>query len=171
MVVCKQTGIDGHQYTVLRYSEQKQTKNAFLYPHTLQLVTTNAHLLQEATMPSTHALSQSDPRSTLPIGGQEQKWVTLFTQLIANEGQGLDDPSITPLDLLIRCADHFTLILARYKRAYRDPEGNIASYNRIFRVLITAYRDPFSKETTLHKKEQLFVIFHDSLTRSHYTLE
>lgn len=122
-------------------------------------------------MPNTQAPSQFDPRSTQPINGQEQRWVTLFAQLISNDGHGLDDPSISPLDLLIRCADHFVLILARYKRAYRDPEGKIASYNRIFRVLITAYRDPFSKETSLRKKEHLFAIFHDSLTRSHYTLE
>ncbi|HXK37547.1 MAG TPA: hypothetical protein VJ579_00550 [Candidatus Paceibacterota bacterium] len=122
-------------------------------------------------MPIQPELNEADPRSTLPMGGQEQRWISLFTQLLSNQGLGLDDPSISPLDLLIRCTDHFVFTLARYKRNYRDPKGEIVSHNQIFRVLITAYRDPVSRLSELCKKEHFFTNFHQSLIRSRYTLE
>jgi hypothetical protein len=118
-----------------------------------------------------YVLFDIDPRSTLPIDGQQQKWVTLLTQLLSNDCLGIDDPSITPLDLLIRCADHFVFTLVRHKRTYRNPKGELVCPSLIFRVLITAYREPVSKQTTLSKKEHFFTIFHESLFRAHYKLE
>jgi hypothetical protein len=122
-------------------------------------------------MPEGNALFDIDPRSTMPINDQQQRWVTLFAQLLCTEGLNLDDPRITPLDHLIRCVDHFVFTLAREKRAYRDPTGKLACPSYIFRVLITAYRETATRQSALCKKEHYFTIFHETLVRSHYTLE
>lgn len=122
-------------------------------------------------MPNRSALPEVDPRSTLPMGGHEQKWVSFFTQLLSNPGLGLDDPTLAPLDLLIRSVDHFVFTLVRYKRNYKNNKGDCASPDLLFRVLITHYRELVSKQPELCSKEHLFVSFHNSLTRSHYNLD
>lgn len=119
-----------------------------------------------------------DPRATIPGLSLDANWM-LFNNILNESSPGaLSCENISPLYLLILCAEHFVKTLAKYGYGYYSIKDNHARSDRatdnyIFRTILLIHAEPVAHATSLGKgnaKELFFCSFHQRISALNLTL-